>query len=152
MLTTSPATRERIKEHESLRLKAYYDSGGVLTIGYGHCGLDVTAGMVIDLLEAEILLAGDIARVESGVRRVIGDLPITQNQFDALVSFAFNVGLHALRVSTLIKKFRVGDYAGAADEFARWVHIRSAPGQLSNEAFAELVKRRAEERDLFLSA
>ena len=110
---------ELIKRFEGLRLKAYHDIVGVLTIGYGHTGLDVAEDMIIDQPAAEALLVLDVGRFEKGVEKSV-QVPLTQGQFDALVSFAYNLGLGALRKSTLLKKLNAGDYAGASVEFERW--------------------------------
>jgi lysozyme len=129
-----------IKRFESLRLKAYYCPAGVLTIGYGHTGEAVTPGMVIDELHAEHLL-----RVDSvAAARALDTLQLTQNQFDALVSFIFNLGAGAFRTSTMRRLLVDGLYAQAADQFPRWVHAggRRLPG---------LVIRRDAERALFLT-
>jgi len=127
---------------EGLRLDAYRCPAGVLTIGYGSTGSHVKAGMVIDEAEADRLLRGDVGRFEDGVNAIVGRC--TQGQFDALVSFAFNLGLGALMSSTLLKRHKAGDFARAGDEFLRWTRGggRVLPG---------LVKRRAAERDLYLS-
>jgi lysozyme len=131
-----------IKEHEGLRLDAYLCPAKVWTIGYGSTGPHVRAGMRIAAPEAEVLLLEDVARFEEGVRRIAGRC--TQGQYDALVSFAFNLGLGALMSSTLLKRHKAGDFAQAADQFLRWNRAggRVLPG---------LTKRRAAERQLYLS-
>lgn len=140
--TTSTAGREMIKQFEGCRLTSYQDGGGLWTIGYGHTGLGVRPKETITQAVAEELFSEDIKRIETGVRRLVGT--VSQNQFDALVSFAFNEGLHSLEVSTLLKKFKRGDVEGAAGEFHRWVTVRG-------DRYEGLVKRRAQERDLFLT-
>jgi lysozyme len=132
---------ELIKNAEGLRLKSYLCPAGVWTIGYGHTGRDVTKGMIITREEAAKLLTEDVARFEVGVSEVINK-PMTQGQFDALVDFAFNLGLGALRGSTLAAKFKAGDIAGASREISKWVWGggRMLPG---------LVKRREAARALF---
>ena len=129
-----------LRRFEGLRLRAYRCPAGVWTIGYGHSGPDVRAGLRIEDEEAERLLRADVARFEEGVRAIAG--ACTQGQFDALVSFAFNLGLGALMSSTLLRKHRAGDAEGAAAEFGRWVHGggRRLPG---------LVRRRAAEAALY---
>lgn len=131
-----------IKKFEGLRLTAYRCPAGVLTVGYGSTGPHVKQGMVITEDEAEALLRKDVARFEDGVNHIVG--PCTQGQFDALVSFAFNLGLGALMSSTLLKRHKAGDFAGAAAQFARWVNAggRRLPG---------LVSRRKAEAELYLS-
>ncbi|EMN8763528.1 glycoside hydrolase family protein [Serratia marcescens] len=136
-----------IKRFEGLRLQAYQDSVGVWTIGYGWtqpvAGRKIGAGMAIDATTAERLLLCGIAQFEQGVERRV-TVPITQGQFDALVSFAYNLGLRALENSTLLRRLNAGDRQGAADEFGRWVNAGGV--QLDG-----LVARRAAERALFLS-
>lgn len=136
-----------IKEFEGCRLKAYQDSVGVLTIGYGWTqpvdGRKIGPGMVIDQATAERLLKCGLVQYEQGVNQLVKVI-VTQGQFDALVSFAYNLGLRALSTSTLLRKLNAGDRQGAADEFGKWVN---AGGVRLNG----LVKRREAERKLFLS-
>jgi lysozyme len=134
---------ELIKRHEGLRLAAYLCPANVWTIGYGHTG-DVKPEHRITEHQADVLLAYDLERFEQCVSRVTDRVDLTENQFSALVSFAFNVGVEAFNRSTL-RKFVLGcDWEGAAREFDKWVHAggRVLPG---------LVKRRADERALFLT-
>ncbi len=129
-----------IKRYEGCELKAYLCPAGVPTVGYGHTGPDVKLGMVIDEAQAEALLKQDLARFERAVARLC---PVaTDNQFSALVSFAFNVGEEALRASTLRRKHNEGDYAGAQAEFARW-------NKAGGRVLQGLVKRRAAEAELY---
>ncbi|QNQ52574.1 lysozyme [Serratia liquefaciens] len=136
-----------IKEFEGCRLKAYQDSVGVWTIGYGWThpvdGRKIGPGMVIDQATAERLLKCGLVQYEQGVNQLVKVI-ITQGQFDALVSFAYNLGLRSLSTSTLLRKLNAGDKQGAADEFGKWVN---AGGVRLNG----LVKRREAERKLFLS-
>lgn len=131
-----------IRRFEGLRLRAYLCPGGVWTIGYGHTGPDVKPGLRISRDEANALLCADAARFDAGVGAIGG--ACTQGQHDALVSFAFNLGLGPLMSSTLLKKHKAGDHEGAAAEFGRWIHAggRVLPG---------LVRRRAAEAALYLS-
>jgi lysozyme len=133
-----------IKQFEGLRLKAYKCPAGVMTIGYGSTGAHVKLGMTITEQEADRLLLDDISRFEVGVQEVIKQ-SLTQGQFDALVSFSFNVGLGALRESTLAAKLKAGDVAGAANEFTRW-------NKAGGKVLPGLVKRREAEHDLFVCA
>lgn len=130
-----------IKKFEGLSLQAYQCSAGVWTIGYGHTR-GVRPGDIIDEAQAGIFLRRDVAASESTVMRFV-TVVLNQHQFDALVSFVFNLGSGNFAASTLLRKLNAGDYAGAADEFPRWVHAggKSLPG---------LVRRRAAERTLFL--
>lgn len=136
-----------VKRCEGRELQAYQDSVGVWTIGYGHTSAagppTVYAGQTISEAEAESILQKDLELFENGVRDLV-KVPINSDQFSALVSFSFNLGLGALGDSTLLRKLNAGDYQGAADEFPRWV---KAGGQ----TLLGLVKRRDAERALFLS-
>lgn len=131
-----------IKEFEGLELKSYVDSVGVLTIGYGSTGSHVYPNQKITEKQAEELLLNDISRFEKGVNDFV-KVPLNQNQFDALVSFSFNLGLGNLRSSTLLKKLNNKDYLGAANEFPRW---NRAGGKVLNG----LTRRRLREKELFL--
>jgi len=130
-----------IKSFEGLRLRAYQCSANVWTIGYGHTA-DVRANDVITEEEALSFLRQDVAESERAVNQYV-HVPLTQNQFDALVSFVFNLGVGSFRTSTLLKKLNAGDYDGVAQEFGRWIHAggKKLPG---------LVRRREAERALFL--
>lgn len=132
-----------IKEFEGLELRAYKDSVGVVTIGYGSTGPHVSMGMTITADQAEALLKNDVSRFEKGVMDLV-TVPITQNQFDALVSFSFNLGLGNLKASTLLRKLNSLDYVGAANEFPRW-------NKAGGKALAGLTRRREAEKKLFLS-
>ena len=104
---------------EGLRLKAYKDTKGIWTIGVGHTGPEVTEGLVWTKEKAHEVFKQDVAWAEDAVNLV--RVPLTVNQFDALVSFVFNVGAGAFKRSTMLKMLNVGDYAGAAKQFDRWV-------------------------------
>ncbi|MBE4973212.1 lysozyme [Serratia sp. X3] len=138
---------ELIKRFEGLRLKAYQDSVGVWTVGYGWTqpvdGKKVGPGMQIDQATADRLLKCGVVLYEQGVNQLV-KVRITQGQFDALVSFAYNLGLRSLSTSTLLKKLNTGDKAGAADEFGKWVNA-------GGKRLDGLVARRAAEREMFLS-
>jgi len=138
---------ELIKRFEGLELKAYQDSVGVWTIGYGWTqpvdGKKIGRGMVIDLETADRLLKCGVVQYEQGVNQIV-KVKITQGQFDALVSFAYNLGFRSLSTSTLLRKLNAGDKQGAAAEFGKWVNAGGVK-------LAGLVKRRAAERELFLS-
>ena len=129
-----------IKESEGLRLSAYRDCVGVWTIGYGHTA-GVPAGMTCDEATAAAWLREDVAGAEAAVHR-LATVPLRQGQFDALVSFTFNLGQGALASSTLLRKLNAGDCAGAAAEFPKWCHA-------GREVPPGLVTRRARERALF---
>lgn len=131
-----------IKRFEGCRLRAYRCPARVWTIGYGHTGRDVTPGLVVTPERAEALLRADLMRFENAVRRHAG--ACTQSQFDALVSFAFNVGVTALARSTLLRRHRAGDFAGAADQFPRW-------NRAGGMVLPGLVRRRSAECALYLA-
>jgi lysozyme len=132
-----------IKSFESCRLTAYKDIVGVLTIGYGHTGADVEEGQEITQDEADALLASDLSTFENGVTRAL-KVTINQNQFDALVSFAYNLGVHALVNSTLFRLVNQSAFDKAALEFVKW-------DKAGGKVVPGLLRRRTAERDLFLS-
>lgn len=136
-----------IKEFEGCRLTAYQDSVGVWTIGYGWTqpvdGKPIRAGMTIKQETAERLLKTGLVSYENDVSRLV-KVGLTHRQFDALVSFTYNLGARSLSTSTLLRKLNAGDYAGAADEFLLW---NKAGGKVLNG----LTRRREAERALFLS-
>ncbi len=137
----SPDCLTIIKYFESCRLKAYRDPVGVLTIGYGQTE-GVYDGMVITQAEAESMLLHQLqTKYVPGVLRLCGPQP--QYCADALVSFAYNLGVGALGRSTLRKKLAAGDISGAADEFLPWHY---ADGQ----DLLGLRRRRTAERARFL--
>ncbi|MDV0895538.1 lysozyme, partial [Enterobacter cloacae] len=133
-----------IKEFEGCKLTAYQDSVGVWTIGYGWTqpvdGKPIRAGMTIKQETAERLLKTGLVSYESDVCRLV-KVGLTQGQFDALVSFTYNLGARSLSTSTLLRKLNAGDYATAADEFLRW---NKAGGKVLNG----LTRRREAERAL----
>ncbi|QLS33669.1 lysozyme [Citrobacter sp. RHBSTW-00903] len=146
-MQTSPDGIALIKKFEGCKLTAYQDSVGVWTIGYGWTqpvdGKPIRAGMTIKQETAERLLKTGMVSYESDVSRLV-KVGLTQGQFDALVSFTYNLGARSLSTSTLLRKLNAGDYAGAADEFLRW---NKAGGKVLNG----LTRRREAERALFLS-
>jgi GH24 family phage-related lysozyme (muramidase) len=120
--TTSTIGRKILIEREGVVLKAYPDphtGGDPWTIGVGHTGPDVYPGKIITLDEADRLLEKDLQRFEAAVNGGVV-VPLTQHQFDALVSFTFNVGAGAFEKSTLLRKLNAGDYGGASAEFRKW--------------------------------
>jgi len=139
-MKTSEKGFELIKHFEGLRLHAYQCSAHVWTIGYGHTA-GVQPGDNIIAEQADAFLRQDITESERNVGRYV-TAPLTQGQFDALVSFVFNLGAGNLHSSTLLKKLNAGDYSGAAEEFPRWVNAggKKLPG---------LVQRREAEKALF---
>lgn len=146
----NPAGLSLVKEFEGCakflpdrRIAAYKDPIGIPTIGYGHTH-GVYLGQVITLAQAEALLKQDLATFESGVVQAV-KVTINDNQFSALVSFAFNLGLGNLRSSSLLKALNAGhSKTEVADLFGRYVNAGGRP-------LAGLVRRREAERKLFLA-
>ena len=128
----SPAGVALMHHFESCKLKAYPDPGSKdgkpWTIGWGATGPGIGPGVVWTQEQCDARFAADLAKFEDGVTRLLGDAPTTQVQFDALVSIAYNIGLdedadtiaEGLGDSTLLKRHKAGDYAGAAKSFASW--------------------------------
>lgn len=144
-----------IKNFEGLRLTAYRDIAGVWTIGYGstryHDGQPVKPGdKLANEQQASALFSNTLGQYEDAVNQYI-KVPLTQPQFDALVSFTYNEGTGALKESTLLKKLNEKDYAGAADQFLVWDKVTD-PQTSEKEVSATLAIRRKEERELFLSS
>lgn len=131
-----------IKNFEGCRLQAYKCPAGVWTIGYGHTGQEVKENMKITQEQAEKYLKTDLIVHCNNVLKSV-TVPLTQNQFDALVSFEYNVGYYALRGSTLLKLLNQKNYKGASEQFKRWVYA-------GKKVLPGLVKRRNAEKELFL--
>jgi lysozyme len=129
------------KSFEGLHLEAYRDCAGIWTIGYGHTDPTLAAGQTISATEAEELLRSDLADAVTCVNRLVKSV-ISQSQFDAMVDFCFNAGRGNFFQSTLLRKVNSGDFAGAAAQFALWVHA-------GGEVVAGLVRRRKAEAELF---
>ncbi|NVZ91304.1 lysozyme [Pseudomonas yamanorum] len=142
-MRTSQKGVSLIKSFEGLRLKSYQDSVGVWTIGYG-ATRGVTAGMTITNDQAERMLLNDIARFEPEIERLV-KVTLNQAQWDALMSFTYNIGAANLKSSTLLRLLNNGDYGGAAEQFPRW-------NKAGDQVLAGLVRRRAAERMMFLGA
>ena len=144
--TTGEKGLSLIKSFEGLKLDSYICPAGVPTIGYGTTkinGQAVKVPSTITESQANEFLQTDVKTFEQAVNSAV-TVPITQNQFDALVSFTYNLGPGNLRSSTLLKKLNAKDYAGAADEFPKW-------NKSGGKELAGLTRRRNAERDLFLS-
>lgn len=125
---------------EGLRLQAYQDVVGVWTNGYGNTH-GVVPGSTITLDQAVSDLHTNLTGAENVVNTYV-TVPLSQNQFDALVDFVFNLGEGALKSSTLLRKLNAKDYSGASLEFPKWNH---AGGQV----VAGLTRRRIAEQQLF---
>lgn len=133
-----------IKGWESFSATVYRDQGGRDTIGYGHL-VKAREHWPEPLTPAQglHLLAKDVATTELGLSGLCHDVPLTQPQFDALCSFAYNCGLGAFYHSTLCRLLKAGDFAGAADQFPLWDHV-------GHEVSEGLKRRREAERAMFL--
>jgi lysozyme len=135
-----------VARFEGCKMKAYRDAVGVWTIGYGHTSAagppQVTPGLTITRDQAKDILANDLAMFESGVDALLRSAP-TQGQYDAMVSFAYNVGLGNFAKSSVLRLFNAGDETGAAQAFGKWTKAggRVLPG---------LVTRRAAEAARFM--
>ena len=129
-----------IKEFEGCKLTAYKDSVAVWTIGYGHTR-SARQGMVITQAQADELLEQDVSHHAIGVYKAL-QVKLEQHRFDAVVSLAFNVGVTAVRNSTLMKMINRGDAKLAAAQFDRW-------NKAGGKVLAGLTRRRAAERKLY---
>lgn len=133
-----------LKDGEGFRKEAYKDTGGVWTIGYGTIkwlGKPVEQGMTITEKEAELALQADLSWAQTAVNKLV-KAPLSQNMFDALVSFVYNIGENAFMKSTLLRKLNARDYKGAAQEFLRWKFD-------NGKEIQGLLNRRIKEKALF---
>ena len=145
MATQSHSMSERglalTKSFEGLRLFAYKDVAGIWTIGYGHTGASIHAGMTITEPQAEALLVADMATAIHSVNTMVR-VPLNQNQFDALADFCYNAGEGAFQRSTLLLLLNSGHYDAVPDQLLRWDEVAGKP----NEG---LLRRRQAEAALF---
>jgi len=143
------ATIDLIKRNEGCVLDAYPDpatGGDPWTIGYGHTGPDVAEGLSITQERAEELLRQDLGRFQDGVDDLIAEnATISDSQYGAMVSLAFNIGLGNFRASSVLRDHNAGNNQAAADAFRMW---NKAAGKVMNG----LTRRREEERTLYLTA
>lgn len=130
-----------IKKYEGFSPVPYRCPAGVMTIGYGHAIRPGETFTRITEDQAEILLAADVIKAEQAIDKYV-KVPLTQGQYDALVSFIYNVGSGAFSRSTLLRKLNRKDYSGAAGEFSRWVYANS-------RKLKGLINRRQEEMEVF---
>lgn len=135
-----------LEQFEGLRLEAYLDSANIATIGFGSIrypnGNKVKLGDKTTKAQAKEYKLHDLKEFESTVNTSV-KVPLTQNQYDALVSLSYNIGSGAFKNSTLLKKLNSGDYKGAAEQFLVW-------NKVSSKKVQGLVNRREAERNLFL--
>jgi lysozyme len=144
----SKAARDIIGAFEGRRAKAYPDpatGGDPWTIGIGHTGREVHKGLVWSDAQIDAAFEADIVAFDHSITTLVGNSPVTQNQFDALLSLAFNIGAQNLKESTLLRLHKEGDYSGAAIQFARWNRAGGRP-------MAGLTRRRAAEAALYRGA
>jgi len=122
-LATRPTARARrlIKEFEGLRTRSYRDAHDHWALGYGETGEHITEGLTITEHEANVWLDNRIYQVSGDIRKAV-TVPLTQGQFDALVSLVYNVGITAFRHSTLLKLLNHEKYYEAATELLKWDH------------------------------
>jgi lysozyme len=129
-----------LKKFEGCELRSYRCSAGVLTIGYGHTK-GVTEGMEIDQDEAERMLASEMSEYEGNITDNV-EVPLSQNQFDSLVCWVYNLGVGNLRSSTLLAVLNKGEYDEVPTQMKRW---NKAGGQVLNG----LIRRREAEAAMF---
>jgi lysozyme len=141
-LATSAAGVALVGHHEGFRKQAYRDPVGIVTVCYGHTGT-ARMGQSYSKEACQALLQSDLRAAEAAVRRLV-KVPLTQETFDALVSFTFNVGEGNFAKSNLLRKLNAGDYEGACRELSRWIYAR---GQI----LPGLITRRKDEKHLCLS-
>lgn len=142
--------RAKMMQWEGCRLKAYRCPAGVLTIGYGHTGPDVKSGMEITAPQAVALFNADVDKFARSVETALAGVQLKQKQFDAVVSLAYNIGLGALKKSTLYRKVKANpDDPTIRAEFMKHVNAR-VNGVL--KPLPGLVKRRTAEADHYFSA
>lgn len=136
-LSLSAAALVAIATHEGFRDRAYDDGVGVQTIGFGTTA-GVKPGDRITVERALIRLLADADRMQRELRACIGDVPMYQHEWDAIVSWAYNIGTGAACKSTLVRKLKAQDYAGACNELLRWDYA-------GGKRLAGLTKRRQAE-------
>lgn len=140
-MKTSDKGLDLIQDLEGTRYVAYYDGGGVITNGVGHTGPDVFEGQRVDQAQVMAWLQEDVKDAEDAVNALV-KVELTQDQFDALVSFVFNIGEGQFADSTLLRKLNAGDYEGAAKQFPRW-------NKDNGKTISGLTKRRLLEQAVF---
>jgi lysozyme len=148
-LSVSQQGLDFITSHENFKPTTYLDQAGRPTIGYGHLlqpGESFPNGITKE--DAQQLLRNDVSIAENAVQRDV-TVPLTQPQFDALVSFTYNVGTDAFQNSTLLRLLNQGDYNGAADQLPNWHYVSVSGGE--HRPSSGLMNRRNRERNMFLN-
>jgi lysozyme len=144
-MKTGKEGKNLIKMYEGFRAFAYLCPAGVMTIGFGTTkinGKPILENQKVTIDEANVLLEQDLKRFEDSVNNLV-KVSLSQNQFDALVSFVYNLGAENFKKSTLLKKINVGEFSEAADEFLKW-------NKAKGKVLPGLTRRREAERLLFL--
>lgn len=158
-MKTSEAGKKFIKLKEGLRLNTYKCSSNVSTIGYGHTGSDVRPNMTITKEEAERLFSMDLYVHENNVNKLV-KVPLTQGQFDALVSLEFNIGYGSFRSSSILRLVNEKKYDEACKRFLFENPNAKTPEEKykgcwvfnnQKKVVAGLVQRRKEEQEMFAS-
>lgn len=142
-MIASKEAEDLIKQFEGCHLKAYKDAVGVWTIGWGTTGPGIQEGLSISQHTADMMLKAHIQDIALDLTDILGVQKLNQHQFDALISFIYNIGIGAFKKSTMLKLIKSYKMAEAALEFERWTKAggRELPG---------LVKRRKAEKRLFI--
>lgn len=145
-MKTSETGLSLIKKFEGLRLSSYYCPSNVLSVGYGRTGTGVYEGMTITEAQADLFLLEDVVRFEEAINTLV-EVDLNQNEFDALVSFAFNCGVSALKESSLLRRLNAGEEKGSVfrEELPRWVNG-------SNGLLPGLIMRRSAELELAIAS
>lgn len=151
-MTPSKTIEAFIKGYERCRLSAYMPTpNDKPTIGWGSTGPDIRMGMTWTQAQADARFSADLSRFAAGVEAELGGAPTSQNQFDAMVSLAYNIGLANFAKSSVLTNHKAGHYATAALAFGLWNKQRNrATGQL--EVLGGLTKRRAAEAEIYRGA
>lgn len=141
-MTPSKNAIDLIKHFEGCKLEAYQDSVGVWTVGFGTTGPGIVEGLTITQPTAEAMLKGHLNEIGMSLTDIVGN-KLSQDKFDACISFIYNLGTGAFKKSTMLKLIKENKMAEAAEEFPKWVKAggKTLPG---------LVKRRQAEKELFL--
>ena len=148
VLSLSAAALLLIATHEGFSSKPYLDTGGVVTNGFGNATINPSKSVTV--VEALEDLKTNASNTGKAVTKCV-TWPITQGQYDAYTSFAFNVGTNAFCKSTMSKKANQGDKVGSCNEFDKWMFVAGKDCRLKGSNCSGIVKRREEEKKLCLS-
>lgn len=142
-MKTNEKGLDLIKSFEGCKLESYQDIVGIWTCGYGSTGEDITEGLTWSQEDASDRLLTDLEKFEKQVSEMVS-VPLTTNEFSALVSFCYNLGSHHLKTSTLLSKLNEDDRESAAEHFLDW-------SKAGGVVVPGILRRRKAERNLFLS-